>query len=92
MKAVSNDYLPRALAAWYRGSSTGQARAYPSEAMSMQVTTPDGKGYVVLANRYGVLGVYRIKPNGFLKLLRRWPKDVETAAGWPREEAQHAPV
>jgi hypothetical protein len=58
----------------------------PSEALSQQATLPDGKAYVVLANSYQVLGVYRIRPNGSLKLLRRWPKDVEVAAGWPREE------
>jgi hypothetical protein len=54
------------------------------------VVTAHGLDYVVLANSYQVLGVYRIRPNGFLKLLKRWPKDVEVAAGWPREEAQHA--
>ena len=56
------------------------------EALSTQVTLPSGKAYVVLANSYQVLGVYRIRPNGTLKLLRRWPKDVEVAAGWSREE------
>ena len=76
------DYVPRALAAWYRGSRTGAARAYPSEAMSVQVTLPTGKTYVVLANSYQVLGVYRLRPSGFLRLLKRWPKAVAAAAGW----------
>jgi hypothetical protein len=70
---ISEDYLPRAMAAWYRGGKTGESRLYPSEAMSIQVTLPDGKSYVLLANSYSVLGVYRIRPNGVLKLLRRWP-------------------
>jgi hypothetical protein len=87
---MSNDYLPRALAAWYRGSATGARRQHPSEALSQQVTMPDGKRYVLLANSYGVLGVYRIRPSGLLRMLRRWPKDVETAAGWPR--AQHTGI
>jgi hypothetical protein len=52
----------------------------------MQLTMPDGKAYVVLADQAQVLGVYRIRPNGVLKLLKRWPKAVEVAAGWPREE------
>ena len=84
----TTDFVPRALAAWYSGRGTlkGQARAYPSEALSVQVTLPDGKGYVVLANSYTVLGVYRIRPHGALKLLKRWPKAVETAAGWPTDE------
>jgi hypothetical protein len=86
MPTISEDYVPRALAAWYRSSAIGPSRQYPSEALSMQVALPDGKQYVVLANSYGVLGVYRIRPSGLLRLLRRWPRAVEHAAGWPREE------
>jgi len=40
---------------------------------------------VVLANSYNVLGVYRIRPHGVLRLLKRWPKAVEAAAGWPHD-------
>jgi hypothetical protein len=79
---MTRDWVPRALAAWYRGSTTGIARQYPSEGMCTQVTLPDGKAYVVLANSYQVLGVYRIRPNGVLRLMKKWPKAVETAAGW----------
>jgi hypothetical protein len=75
--AGSEDYLPRALAAWYKGSTAGYTRMYPSEARSHQITMPDGKAYVVVANSYQVLGVYRIRPSGYLKLLKRWPKAVE---------------
>jgi hypothetical protein len=53
--------------------------------MSQQLTMPDGKAYVVLANSYQALGVYRIRPSGYLKLLKRWPKAVEVAAGWHQE-------
>jgi hypothetical protein len=89
---LTDDYVPRALAAWYRGSKTGLTRAYPSEALSAQVTLPDGKAYVVLANSYGVLGVYRVRPQGVLRLMKRWPKAVEAAAGWLPEDrrAPHA--
>jgi hypothetical protein len=83
--SLREDYLPRAMAAWYRGSEEGRTRAYPSEAMRQQITMPDGKAYVALANSYQVLGVYRIRPNGYLKLLRRWPRAVESAAGWHQE-------
>ena len=82
---TTEDYVPRALAAWYRGRSTGHTRAYPSEAMSVQVTLPSGKTYVVLANSYQVLGVYRLRPSGFLRLLKRWPKAVAVAAGWSED-------
>jgi hypothetical protein len=85
MMMATGDYLARAMAAWLRGSTTGVAPQYPHHAMSMEVTV-HGKEYVVLANSAQVLGVYRIRPNGVLKLLKRWPKAVETAAGWPQEE------
>ena len=80
------DYVPRALAAWYRASRTDHTRPFPSEALCTQVTLPNGKGYVVMANSYQVLGVYRIRPSGFLRGLRRWPRAVEVAAGWTTDE------
>jgi hypothetical protein len=86
MITTTDDYLPRALAAWYRGSATGASRQYPSEALSQQVTLADGKSYVLIASRSQVLGVYRIRPSGLLRRLRRWPKAVEAAATQPREE------
>jgi hypothetical protein len=84
---VREDYVPRALVAWYRGSTYARTRFSPTEALSTQITLPDGKSYVVLANTYMIMGVYRIRPSGFLKLLKRWPKAVEAAAGWPRDAA-----
>ena len=79
---MSGDWIDRAMSAWYRGSSPGASRLYPSEAMSQHVTLPNGKEYVVLANSYQVLGVYRVRPSGYLRLMKRWPKAVEAAAGW----------
>jgi hypothetical protein len=86
------DYVPRALAAWYRASRTGHPRAFPHQARCVQVTLANGKRYVVLATSATVLGVYRIKPSGFLRRLKRWPRTVEMAAGWQtaaHEEATH---
>jgi hypothetical protein len=79
---MASDWIQRALAAWYRGSSTGHTRQYPAEGMTEHVTLPNGKEYVVVANSYQVLGVYRIRPSGFLRLMKKWPKAVEHAAGW----------
>ena len=76
------DYLPRAFAAWFRGSTTGATPAYPSESTSRDDIIVQGKHYVVLANSYQVLGVYRIKNDGLLRRLKRWPKAVEQAAGY----------
>jgi hypothetical protein len=39
-----------------------------------------GKRYVVLRNTKGVLAVYRVRNDGILKGLRRWPAALEE--GW----------
>lgn len=69
----------RALAAYYRlessqGHSSGQA--VPS-AVSHYITEHLGKQYVVLENFDGVLAVYRVRNDGVLKALRRWPPEIE---------------
>jgi hypothetical protein len=48
--------------------------------------TVEEKDYVVMTDGHAVLGVYRIKNDGVLKRLRRWPIGVESAAGWLQEE------
>jgi hypothetical protein len=90
MPTLTADYVPRALAAWYRGSSPGSTRPLPHHALCAQVTLDTGKSYVLLANSYHVLGVYRIRPQGVLRRLKCWPKAVETAAGWPQDERTDA--
>lgn len=62
-----SDYGPRAMAAYFR---TG-ANIQPGGDV-MQYTIR-GKVYVVLQNVNGILAVYRIKSDGYLKGLRRWP-------------------
>lgn len=42
-----------------------------------QVQTHADKEYVVLRNANGILAVYRIRPSGELKRLRRWPVELE---------------
>ncbi len=61
------DYGPRAMAAYFRSGGSDQ----PDN--SVMQHTIDGKIYVVLENARGILAVYRIKPDGYLKALRRWP-------------------
>ena len=36
----------------------------------------EGKEYVVLRNVRGVLAVYRLRNDGLLKRLRRWPTEL----------------
>jgi hypothetical protein len=85
------DYTARAMAAWFRSRSTGDPRAFPDQERCAQVTLGDGKRYVLLGTSATVLAVYRVRPCGTLRLLRRWPRAVETAAGWHPDESEEAP-
>jgi len=66
------DYVRRAIAAWFRSGGPGQ----PMPANSSSVQDHDGKFYVELHNGNGTLAVYRIRTDGILKRLKRWP-DVD---------------
>jgi len=70
--ASDDEYLRRAVAAWYRG---GDAQPWPANDSSCE--SFGGKDYVVLRNVNGVLAVYRIRNDGMLKRLRRWPEEIE---------------
>jgi hypothetical protein len=67
----AHDYAPRAMAAYFRSGGTDQ----PSG--TVMKYTVAGKEYVVLANARGILAVYRVKPDGYLKGLRRWPAVID---------------
>jgi hypothetical protein len=43
----------------------------------------DGKTYVVLRNVNGVLALYRVRPQGPLRRLVRWPRAVIDALNEP---------
>jgi hypothetical protein len=62
------EFVRRAYAAWFRTGGTDQP------ANSSRVRRYKGKSYVVLENARGVLAVYRIKNDGLLRRLRRWPE------------------
>ena len=72
------DLLRRATAAYYRSEKAGLATS-PDE-IRRYVTEHEGKRYVVLANSQRVLAVYRVRTDGILKGLRRWPAGVEQRA------------
>jgi hypothetical protein len=61
---------PRAMAAYFRSGANIQP------ASTVMQYTVHGKDYVVLENANGILAVYRVKPDGFLKALRRWPSII----------------
>lgn len=66
----------RAIAAYYRSARGGEILDQPSSGAS-GVTEHEGKEYVILRNVNGVLAVYRVRPSGALKGLRRWPKELD---------------
>ena len=76
--APESELVRRALAAYFRGAnSEAHASAQPSADGSGTVEH-DGKLYVVLVDGGNdVLAVYRVRNDGVLKGLRRWPKAIE---------------
>lgn len=61
----------RAQAAYFRSGGNLQ----PSAASG--VVSVDGLDYVVLRNVGGVLAVYRVRNDGMLKGLKRWPSSLD---------------
>src|ERR1700730_9803352 len=64
------DLKRRAFAAWSRSGGTDQ----PTEPDHLQ--DEEGHAYVVLHNVGGILAVYRVKNDGALRALRRYPKSL----------------
>lgn len=64
--------MRRAYAAYFRGGATQQ----PAE-NSSGVEQVGRLKYVVLRNSDGVLGVYRVRNDGVLKGLKRWPAPLD---------------
>ena len=65
--ANAEDRLHRAFKAYFKTGATEQ----PSVASGEQQV--DGLTYVVLRNVNGPLAVYRVRRDGALKRLKRWP-------------------
>jgi hypothetical protein len=63
------------MAAYFR-SNKGPIVDQPSSNDS-GVTSVESKKYVVLRNARGVLAVYRVRNDGMLKGLKRWPAELE---------------
>jgi hypothetical protein len=69
------DLLRRAMGAWFRTGGTEQP------ANTSRVTERKGLVYVILDNVTGPLAVYRLRNDGMLKRLRRWPHEVTAGLG-----------
>jgi hypothetical protein len=66
------DLESRAMAAYFRAGNNVQPSISDSG-----VEEHSGKTYVVLRNSLGVLKVYRVRPDGVLKGLKRYPKAID---------------
>lgn len=71
-----DDLLKRAYSAYFRHAEDRGQIMQPSEGCS-GIETCRGMDYVVLRNNYEVLAVYRVRNDGQLKRLKRWPKAFE---------------
>ena len=75
MTSDTDDRLvKRAIAAYVRTSEA----ASPEMPSDSGVADLDGKIYVVLENASRILAVYRVRNDGMLKRLRRWPIELDT--------------
>lgn len=64
----------RAFVAWY-SADEAQAPGHPSPAASHHVRVA-GHEYVALRDGHSLLAVYRLRNDGKLKRLRRWPREL----------------
>ena len=75
MERDEDELVSAAIAAYLR-EGKGQF-PQPSWDLSDPVVDAEGLEYVRVRNVDGLLAVYRVRPNGALKRLKRWPKKVE---------------
>lgn len=65
------DIMRRAMAAYFKSGAIDQ----PASSIS-QVESIGELHYAVLRNGGGTLAVYRVRNDGMLKRLKRWPKEI----------------
>ena len=71
MTTTADDLTRRAFAAYFRSGGNIQP------ANDSGLATHNGMQYVVLRNVSGVFAVYRVRNDGMLKGLKRWPAALE---------------
>ena len=81
MKYKHEEYalINRAFSAYFHNAGD-KAMIQPSYSKSF-CTEFEGKDYVVLATDLKALAVYRIKKDGYLKKLKRYPKKIQMSGG-----------
>lgn len=77
-EATDASLLNRAISAAAReAAKAGGVLMQPASGSGVQEV--NGKRYVVLRNVGGILAVYRVRTDGILKGMKRWPKELEQA-------------
>ena len=66
-----DELVQRAFAAWFRSGGTDQPSVTESG-----IKRHKKMAYVILRNTRGTLAVYRVRNDGILKRLKRWPIEV----------------
>lgn len=76
--APTGDPLVRAFSAYFanRGGFEEASLDQPAMALS-EIVVNHGRSYAVLRNSHRTLAVYRIRTDGYLRRLRRWPEELE---------------
>jgi hypothetical protein len=73
--------LSRAIAAHAQAAAREGAIYEQPSASESGLEEVRGKQYVVLRNTHGILRVYRVRNDGVLKGLRRWPAELNANTG-----------
>jgi hypothetical protein len=71
-----DDVMARAFAAYFKTAKRDGYRA-DQPANYSDVMSADDRDYAVLRNCNGTLAVYRVRNNGYLKRLKRWPAELD---------------
>jgi len=69
--------IDRAFAAWFRAGKRAGATSPDIPANDSYLCELAGRRYVILQNINGIMAVYRVKTNGILREMRRWPRELD---------------
>jgi hypothetical protein len=74
-----DELTSRAMTAWFRAGRAAGLADPDQPANDSGPVVHEGKRYVVLRNVRGVLAVYRVRNDGVLKRLKRWPPELDSS-------------
>jgi hypothetical protein len=72
-----DDLMIRAFAAYYKQAKREGVCLPDQPENHSSVMSANGHDYAVLSNCNGTLAVYRIRNDGLLKRLKRWPAELD---------------